>query len=71
MAGATQYDVQASTSPTFNTVIDSGWITGTSYTFNNLTLETTYYFRVRAPQFQRPGQHVEPVHRERFQRGHV
>ena len=46
--GATDYDVQASTSPAFATVVDSGWITGTTYTFGGLTTGATYYYRVRA-----------------------
>ncbi len=53
-ASAVQYEVQASTSPNFASVIDSGWITGTNYTFTNLTLGTTYYFRVRAQSSSTP-----------------
>ena len=46
--GATLYDVQASADGTFNTVIDSGWVAGTSYTFTGLSVGSTYSYRVRA-----------------------
>jgi hypothetical protein len=52
--GAVQYEVEASTDPNFTTVIDSGWITGTTYTFTNLTFGTTYYFRVSARSSSTP-----------------
>ena len=48
VTGAVQYDVEASTDPNFGSVIDSGWIAGTTYTFTNLSFGTTYYFRMRA-----------------------
>jgi len=48
VSGATAYDVQASTSSSFTTVIDSGWLSGTSYNFSGLTVGSTYYYRVRA-----------------------
>jgi uncharacterized repeat protein (TIGR03803 family) len=48
VAGAVQYEVEAATNPNFTSVIDSGWLTGTTYTFNSLSFGTTYYFRVRA-----------------------
>jgi uncharacterized repeat protein (TIGR03803 family) len=52
--GAAQYEVQASTSPSFATVTDSGWITGTTFTFSGLTPGTTYYYRVRARNTSSP-----------------
>ena len=48
VSGAVQYDVEASTSPSFATVIDSGWISATTYTFSGLLPQTAYYYRVRA-----------------------
>lgn len=47
---ATAYQVQVSTSPTFETkIIDIGGLTSTSYKVNiPLTLNTTYYWRVRS-----------------------
>jgi uncharacterized repeat protein (TIGR03803 family) len=52
--GTLQYEVQASTSSTFTTVLDSGWMTGTSYTFNGLTSGVTYYYRVRGRNMTSP-----------------
>ncbi len=43
-----QYYAEISTSSLFQTVVtNSGWIWETSYNFENLTNETTYYFRVK------------------------
>lgn len=45
----TQFDVQLSTDANFILgVVDSGWITTTSYIFNNLMPNTPYYMQVRA-----------------------
>lgn len=49
VATATEYYAEAATSNTFTTpVANSGWITGTTYTFTNLTNDTHYYYRVKA-----------------------
>jgi len=46
---ATDYYAEAATDNTFATPIaNSGWITGTSYTFTGLTQGTHYYFRAKA-----------------------
>ena len=46
---ATDYYAEAATDNTFAApVANSGWITGTSYTFTGLTQGTHYYFRVKA-----------------------
>lgn len=45
----TQFDVQLSTDPSFNTgVLDSGWITNITFQFTNLLHSTIYYGQVRA-----------------------
>ncbi len=48
VAGANQYEVQASTDPNFGTWITSGWISATAYTFNSFTVGSTYFYRVHA-----------------------
>ena len=47
-AGGVQYNAQRSTSPAFTSVVSSGWISATSYTFTGLASGTTYYYRVSA-----------------------
>ncbi len=46
--GGVEYLAQASSSPTFATVVDSGWISRQSHTFTGLSDGTTYYYRVKA-----------------------
>jgi titin len=47
--GSEQYQVEASTAPSFATVFaTSGWTSSTSYTFSGLSDDTTYYYRVRS-----------------------
>jgi len=47
--GATGYYVEMAADNAFSTPLaNSGWITGTSYTFTNLTSGTHYYFRAKA-----------------------
>lgn len=46
--GATQYEVERSTTSDFSAdVVSSDWQTGTSYTFTGLTPGTKYYYRAR------------------------
>lgn len=46
---AVEYFVECSTDGSFGTVnYDSGWITQLTYTFDNLSDDTKYYYRVRA-----------------------
>ncbi len=47
--GNVEYEIEASTMPSFAAVAaTSGWITGTTHTFNGLTDGTLYYYRVHA-----------------------
>jgi hypothetical protein len=46
--GDVEYLAQRSTTPTFATVVESGWATRLSYTFTGLSNGVTYYYRVKA-----------------------
>ncbi|MCK5252387.1 MAG: fibronectin type III domain-containing protein, partial [Thermoplasmata archaeon] len=46
--GNVEYEAQRSTSPAFTSVVSSGWLRGTSFTFSGLSDGTTYYYRVHA-----------------------
>ena len=59
--GAVQYDVQVSTSSVFAAVVDSGWVTGNSYTFSGLSIGTAYYYRIRARNSYGPDGNWEQV----------
>ncbi|MCK4969882.1 MAG: hypothetical protein KAS77_05125, partial [Thermoplasmata archaeon] len=56
--GNVAYEIEASTMPSFAAVAaTSGWITGTTHTFNGLTDGTLYYYRVHARDgFRQEGQ---------------
>ena len=56
--GNVDYEIEASTVPSFAAVAaTSGWITGTTITFNGLTDGTLYYYRVHARDgFRQAGQ---------------
>jgi fibronectin type 3 domain-containing protein len=46
--GGVEYEAQRSTSPAFTSVVSSGWLRGTTFTFTGLSDGTRYFYRVHA-----------------------